>query len=99
MRWLGSSTHAKLTRVSIVQDHLAEAGLPPCLANRLQAKLYPCARLQVGQDEHKAVLLVPQGHLLSDVVGSVEEEGREEEEGEPAVLRAVPGQRYAAAVP
>lgn len=92
---VSSSTHAGLTRVSIIQDHLAIAGLHPCLTNRLQAKLNPAARLQLRQDE--GALIDPQGHLLCDVVCSVEVEGGEEEEGE--LLRAVPGQRYAAAVP
>lgn len=95
----GSSTCTGLTRVSIVQHHLAVAGLHPCLADGLQAKLNPAARLQARQDEHKVVLLVPQGHLLCDVVRSIEVEGGEEEEGKLAVVRGGPGQRYAAAVP
>lgn len=92
-------THAGLTGVSIVQDHLAVAGLHPGLANCLQAEPNPGAGLQVRQDEHEVAPLVPQGHLLCDMVCSIEVEGGEEEEGELAVLRTVPGQRYAAAVP
>lgn len=94
---ISSSTRAGLTRVSIVQDHLAVAGLHPRLANRLQAKLNPDAGLQVRQGEHRVVLLVPKEHLFRDVVCAVEVEGGEEEGGE--LLGAVPGQRYAAAVP
>ena len=90
---VSSSTRAGLTRVSIVQDHLAEAGLHPCLANRLQAKLNPRAGLQVRQGEHKVILVVPRAHLLCDVVCTVEVGGREEVGGELAVLGAVPGQR------
>lgn len=93
VRLVSSSSCAGLTRVSIVQDHLAVAGLHPRLANRLQAKLYPTAGLQVKQDEHGVVLLVPEEHLLCDVVCTIEVEGSEEEEGELAVLRTVPGQR------
>lgn len=96
---VSSSDLAALTRVSIAQDHLAVAGLYPCLANRLQAKLNPAAGLQVGHGEHKVVFLVPQGHFLCEVVGLIEVEDSEEEEGELAVLGAVPGQGYAAAVP
>ncbi len=90
---VSSSSRAGLTRVSIVQDHLAVAGLHPCLANRLQAKLNPTTGRQVIQDEHKVLLLVPKEHLLCDVVCTIEVEGGEEEEGELAVLRTVPGQR------
>lgn len=98
-RHTDSSTYTGLTRVSSVQDHLAEAGLHPCLANSLQAKSNPAAGPQVRQGQHVVVLLVPQGHLLCDVVCSIEVEGGEEEEGKLAVLGGGPGQRYAAAVP
>lgn len=95
----GSSTCTGLTRVSIIQDHLAVAGVHPRLANRLQAKLNPAAWLQVRQDEHGVVLVVPVGHLLCDVVCAIEVEGCEEEEGDLAVVRGGPGQSDAAAVP
>lgn len=95
----GSSTCAELTRVSVIQDHLAVEGLHPRLANRLQAKLNPAARLQVRQDEHRVVLFVPVGHFLCDVVCPIEVEGSEEGEGEVAVVRGGPGQSDAAAVP
>lgn len=42
---------------------------------------------------------MPEGHLLCDMVCTVEVEDGQEEERVPAVLGAVPGQRYAAAVP
>ena len=99
VQWVSAVTRAGLTGVSIVQDHLAVAGLRPGPANCLQAKPNPGAGLQVRQDEHQIARLVPQGHLLCDVVRSIEVEGGEEEEGELAVLRTFPGQRYAAAVP
>ena len=89
----------KFTRVSIIQDHPAVAGLRPRPAHRLQAESNPCAGLQVEQGEREAVLPVPEGHLLLDVVCPVEVEHGQEEERVLLVLRAVPGQRYAAAVP
>lgn len=90
---------AELTRVSIIQDHLAVARVHPCLTDSLQAKLDPAAWLQLRQSELKAVLLIPEGHLLCDVVCAVEIEGGQEEVRVLVVLRAVPGQRDAAAAP
>lgn len=94
-----SSSPYLLTRVTVVQDHLAEAALQPRQANRLQAKLDPAAGLQVGQSEHKGVLLVPHGHLPYDMVCTIEVKDGEKEQGVLEVLRAAPGQRHAATVP
>ena len=96
---ISMSTYAEFTWVSIVQNHFTVAWVHPCLAHSLQAKFNPAAGLQVRQGELKVVSLVPQRHLFNDVVCTVEVEGGEEEEGEFAILGAVPGQWYAAAVP
>lgn len=88
-----------LTSIPVDEDHSAVASLRSRLAHRLQAKLHPATGWQVRLREHKGVQCVPEGPLLQDMVGAIEVEDRDKEEGELAVVGTVPGHRDTAAVP